>query len=427
MRFWLHVLRSAAVCLAVVSVFPCSAQMQRPTSFDDAMRLMEEAKHKGDWAEGEKYTRCALRYRFNEYAACGLAWFVGHQGRHEEALALAKEAVDRVGPTALSLGDYAEQALWAGDIGLADKILARAETLGFQNGTDWPNTNIVRFRNEVKEARSAAVYHLRWTIPNRDFPGNGRKRFLFPAMSHLSQTFTFQLEGADRYQIVQLPDWTMVDIWPKPGDDVTVVGTATIQPQVLGVARLAKAAGMPLKPAAATKTGALYYHDERIDPAYQPCVDLAKTLTKGSAAETIQAILDWRAAHITYAVPPAGNTLETILASHKGVCHHSAYLVACLARAAGIPAYVVGGVVLPAAKGSFRDAEGSHGWGEVELPGLGRVAYDSQDKGTLCSFVARKHYLRFGGQDFTVPWSSLPEVKDCISLQGYRVSGERVQ
>jgi len=264
-----------------------------------------------------------------------------------------------------------------------------------------------------------AVYDLTWTIPRSKWDEKGTARaFMLPLESHRNQTFTFALDGAASWKRVKGVPETVVEITPKPGSDVVVKGRAVLRPEV--ITRSVRL-GLMQRPIKSAPLGPLYYHTEKVDPSYGPCVQLAKTLRAPSVWQTMQNVMDWRGANITYAQPPAGNTLETILASKLGVCHHSSYLCASLGRALGIDAVVVGGFVIPA-KGEFKDVEGSHGWIEFKVPTYGWIEAESQDNRSLGRFMAGKHYLRYRAQNDTAP-----DTRGWISCQEFKVSGRRIQ
>lgn len=114
----------------------------------------------------------------------------------------------------------------------------------------------------------------------------------------------------------------------------------------------------------------------------------------------------------------AGKTLDLVMKYHRGVCHHAAYMSCALARANGIPAYVVGGDRLPGEK-EFKDAVTSHGWICVKLSEKGWVELESLDPGSLYTFTG-DGYLRFAHQEAMDNTSR-------TSLQAYPISGKRLQ
>lgn len=299
--------------------------------------------------------------------------------------------------------------------------LPRPSAEGSFQGHGWVSDTLRRQVDIVREMSEPAVYELSWTIPRSSWDASGSPRlFFFPVKQHQLQSVSYQIEGTAKLEDVSLPGETVYSIAPAGEGPVVVRARAILSPDLVPLRDRKRIAAWKMPPSG-TVLSALYYGREKVDPSYGPCVDLASSLQKGNAWDTMQSILDWRMANITYAQPPAGNTLETILSSKKGVCHHSAYLGASLARALGIEAVVVGGFVLPAT-GEFKDVEGSHGWTEFRIPNGRWIEFESQDGSSLGRFIARKHYLRYRAQDATAP-----ETRVAISCQGFKVSGRRVR
>lgn len=388
-------------------------------SYASHMSAFESAKKQGNWMAAEVSLNRAHAFSQTEYSVHSLAWVYGRQNRIEEALALSHQVVERFGPQPLGLMGLAGACLDAVDLEGADRALDIAEHRGYQQGHGWISQNIVGLRQMLTDTTQPSTYEISWTIPRSTWDSKGSPRtFIFPLENHRRQTFSFTIEGAASENRLKGSPETLVEITPNPGQDVSVKGRAVLWPDVitrsvrLGLLRR-QTSGSPLGP--------LYYHSEKVDPSYEPCASLAKTLKGPSVWQTMQNILDWRGANITYANPPAGNTLETILVSKKGVCHHSSYLCASLGRALGIDAVVVGGFVLPE-KGEFKEVDGSHGWIEFKIPTYGWIEAESQDNRSLGRFLAGKRYLRYRSQNDTAP-----HAKGWLSCQGYKVSGKRLQ
>lgn len=369
--------------------------------------------------KAESALKSALSLQKTEYAMHSLAWVYGKQSRLEEALALSKDVVKQFGAKPLGLMGLAGASLDIVDLEEAEKVLDQAKSKGFMSGQGWVSDNLTAQSKALKEMTGASVYEISWTIPRHKWDDKGTaQRFMLPLERHRKQTFTFSVEGAAKHSRLSGVPETVLEISPKAGQDVVIRGRATLGADIItrSVRR-----GLTQKALKGDPLGPLFYHSEKIDPAYGPCVDLAKSLKAGSVWETVQKIMDWRGANITYAQPPPGNTLEAILASKLGVCHHSSYLCASLARANGIDAVVVGGFVIPS-EGEFKDVEGSHGWIEFKIPGYGWVEAESQDNRSLGKFLAGKHYLRYRAQNDTKP-----DLRDWISCQEFKVSGKRIQ
>lgn len=307
------------------------------------------------------------------------------------------------------------------ELGDAKAALAEADRRGFFQGHGWVSDTLRRQVELVREMSEPAVYELTWSIPRSTWDKTGKaKTFVFPVKRHALQTVDYRIDGTANLIDVSLPGETAYSISPAGDGPVIVKAKATLLPDLVPLRERKRMASWKM-PASDSILPALFYGREKIDPSYDPCRELAATLRKANAWDTMQAFLDWRMANITYAPPPAGNTLKTILSSKKGVCHHSAYLAASLARAVGIEAVVVGGFVLPD-RGEFREVEGSHGWTEFRIPGGRWIEFESQDGNSLGKFMARRHYLRYRAQDATSP-----EIREAISCQGFKVSGKRIR
>jgi hypothetical protein len=383
------------------------------------MAGFEDAKQKGDWARAESSLKSALSLQQTEYAMHSLAWVYGRQSRLEEALDLSQIVVEKFGPQPMALMGLAGAALEIVDLEKAGDALRRAEAKQFMKGHGWVSDTLSAQAKTLKEMTSPAVYEISWTIPRAKWNEEGSpQRFMLPLERHRLQSFAFSVLGASKFTRMAGAPETVLEIVPNKGQDVQIKGKATLWPDV--ISRTVRK-GLMQKPMKGAPLGPLFYHSEKIDPAYVPCVKLAKTLKAGSTWDTVQNIMDWRGANITYAQPPPGNTLEAILASNLGVCHHSSYLCASLARANGIDAVVVGGFVIPP-DGEFKDVEGSHGWIEFKIPGYGWIEAESQDNRSLGRFMAGRHYLRYRAQSDTKP-----DLRDWISCQEFKVSGKRIQ
>lgn len=119
-------------------------------------------------------------------------------------------------------------------------------------------------------------------------------------------------------------------------------------------------------------------------------VSLAGILRRPQPRRTAESIYDWVSRNLSY----AGYLADDLGASHallhrRGDCTEYAYLVAALARAAGIPARMVGGYV-QAQDRVLRPAD-YHDWAEVLIEGRWEIV-DAQ-RGSL--FPAGSSYLRF--------------------------------
>ncbi|HEY0065193.1 MAG TPA: transglutaminase-like domain-containing protein [Telluria sp.] len=166
--------------------------------------------------------------------------------------------------------------------------------------------------------------------------------------------------------------------FPGLGQQVVTV-TAEVQ---LGAAPAAQAAAGP---------GKGWQGAERYIESDAPAiVALAATLRRPQAVDSARAIYDWVRANLQYAgyVADDHGALDA-LSSGRGDCTEYANLVVALARAAGLPARMVGGYVLD--RDSAPRPSDYHNWAEVYLDGDWRLL-DAQKEHW---FEPAEQYLAF--------------------------------
>ncbi len=386
------------------------------------MKDFESAKKNGDYAAGEKSLREALKHGRSEYAVGSLAWTQMHQGKTEEAVKTAQAMVAEFGPTTYAIGSLLETSICDGNWESMQQGLALAKQSEFPDERGWEHRMLREQMQKAEGMTRPAVYEVEWTIPKEEFAsGNSRKTFGFPVLENDTQKFSFELEGARRHKVLEASrSRTVVEIHGSNRQDVIVRGRATIHPEILGRSKFRELAKLPLTKASRKETGTFYFWTEPFDPQARSISDIARSVSRPSAVETLQAILDWRYNEMPYAElkPGRESTLDRVAKQLTGVCHEASYMTASLARANGIPAVVIGVYSLPKS-GSFQNIGGSHGHIRAKLPEVGWVAMEPLNRESLIHFNG-SNYLQFAIQEER-------EERNRISLQGYPISGRRVE
>lgn len=393
-------------------------------AFEQYMSRFEAAKRVSDYSACEACLKQALAVRVTDYAAGSLVWAQMNQNKTEEALKSANMMLNAVGRTPYAVASFLDASLREGVLDKIEDAIDYAQRAHLGDGADWTNSYLRDMVEKARHIHTPAVYELRWTIPGKEFTTERpTRRFGFPLLHTPVQTFSYKLTGAvaDRV-VVANDDKTVVDITGEPGKPVLVEGTATITPQYIGARELRRLTTETTASSVPDEVGIFYYWLEPFDPATPSIRPVVQAVKRNNAVETLQAILTWRSKEMPYAKLPdgAGSTLDRIMKFHCGVCHHASYMSASLARACGIPAIVMGGDCLPDKAGEFTNADTSHGWISVKLPSRGWTEFESLDPNSLYAFRG-DNYLRFARQ------GAKDEGGDRISLQGYKISGRRIQ
>jgi transglutaminase-like putative cysteine protease len=124
----------------------------------------------------------------------------------------------------------------------------------------------------------------------------------------------------------------------------------------------------PGLPVLAADRDAALRGDGRLDIASPAVADMARTLTAGGRdrPEQVGRLVDWVYQNLTKSLSSNLTTASQVLARRAGDCTEHALLFVALARAAGIPAREVSGLVY---MGDDLRRFGWHAWAEVELDG----------------------------------------------------------
>jgi len=123
--------------------------------------------------------------------------------------------------------------------------------------------------------------------------------------------------------------------------------------------------GLPVMPAERQAALAVSSSVDAGDPAI---VELARTVTEGESepARRVERLLDWTYKNLEKHLSSNLTTASQVLAHKQGDCTEHALLFVALARAAGIPAREVSGLVY---MGDHFQRFGWHAWAEVALDG----------------------------------------------------------
>jgi tetratricopeptide (TPR) repeat protein len=406
-------------CLAGIVMVAGAYPQTDPEAYREALRKAEEAKRAGDFAAMAAAIRTALQHGpGDEYAWRSLAWALDRAGQWQESLAMARENVARNGVCGWSLEQLAESYLGAGDFAAAREALDQAEALSAEKiGSAREALNHTRQR--LLDLTGQRRYQLHWQVDlGQGGPDEPPARLLMPRWNDPRQSFEFTVSNAVSWERVSTGPRDFIDVVQKPGEPFQIDATVTIKAFALGRKALLQPTPFQV-PEALQSCLTPFHHSTVFDPALPLCAEIAASLKADSMAQTVQNVLDWQHANMKYESVD-GCSLEQILTDKKGVCHHFCSSFVALCRAAGVPAAVAHGIVLPAA-GEFQGSNGSHGWALVYIVPFGWVPVEPLDPGSLALF-GRSNYL-------LTDYANLTPDDDHFayrSIQGFPCDGEVV-
>ena len=406
--------------LLVLSLAMCAAHSQDdPQAYQEAMAACEAAKQQGDFPAMATAIRRALKHGpGNEYAWRSLAWTLQGAGEWEDSLAVARQNVARNGATGWSLEQLAESLMGASQFDAARQALARTDaldpaTLGSSVGA------IAGTRQRLKDLTGQRRYELHWEIDlGQGGPDHEPARLLMPRWGDPRQTFEFTVTNVVSCNRVSEGNRDFIDVVQKPGEPFHINAGVTIKGFALGHGALAAATTFTVPKDLRACLGP-FRHGETFDPASPLCHRIAGMSKSITMARTVQNLLDWMSANMTYK-DTTNRTLDDILAGGEGVCHHQCSAFTALCRAAGVPARVAHGVVL-SGEGEFSDNAGSHGWASVYIDTLGWVPVEPLDRRSLALF-GRSNYLLTDYANETPQDNHF----DYRSIQGFHCDGKVV-
>lgn len=219
---------------------------------------------------------------------------------------------------------------------------------------------------------------------------DGRLYIQAPLANHLWQKAKTSVTGAKAWRLYKEGRWDVLEIDPGNAKEIVVHSTVTHTPKPLGWKALDSARSNSVPPSLKKYTGK-FVNGTAYDPADPLLKDLLPKLRGKSIAETVQNILDWLAKNMRYEFGHS-DSLEAMLASGRGVCHHYSNLMVTLCRASGVPALVAHGSAMPS-HGTFKDIIPSHGWVEVYIPEFGWTPVDPLSPNTLRCFRAAGYVI----------------------------------
>lgn len=417
-RDFLRAAGLGAVGLALAAR-PALAEAAPSQAYLDRMAAADACKAKGDFAGMAAAIREALKVgEGNEYAWRSLAWSLGRAGEFRESLTIARENLRRHGVCAWTLAQLGDSALCMHDAKLSHWALSRALRLRPQptGGAAGALRDLHRRRLGMFAAKRISVT---WTIEVSKTwlkTADNVVWLRLPQLRHPRQDIRFELlAGATGGRLVRSEDVDYLRVRYNPEQAIVIRTEALVRPDTYPIEVLERTKVAPIPPEIAREFLGKST-DCPIDPTGPRCQKLIAELKGPTAYATIDNIMRWMRDNFTYKENPTQDS-EGLLADHFGVCHHYSVVITALARAAGIPARIVGGEVFGWSSEYDRSVVGggSHGWVEVYLNPLGWVELDGLGYG---SFGATQRdlgvYLRF----HTVGHVGDPMLPDEFSLQG---------
>lgn len=380
----------AAVIVGIILAPTATAAEGDEEAYRQAMEQCEQAKARGDFAAMAAAIRTALKHGpGDEYAWRSLAWALMHCGQWQDSLAVARENVARHGASGWTLEQLAESYICAGDWAAARETLRRIDALDPIKRAGAEDA-IEGTRRRLLDLVGQRRYKVRWKIDlGQGGPGHEPAVLLMPTWRDARQTFEFKVVNAVWHKRFSQGPRDFIKVVQKPGEPFYINATATIRAFALGYAALERERSFAVPDKLKVCLGP-FLHGSVFDPASPLCSRVAAMCKSTSMARTVQNLLNWMRENMRYA-DTNNTTLDEILAGGEGVCHHQCSAFAALCRAAGVPARVAHGIVLPS-DGKFRGHTGSHGWTSVYIHGLGWVPVEPLDARSL-AFFGRSNYL----------------------------------
>ncbi len=372
-------LASAGAASALIGLRPAAADAP-PQTYLDLMEKAQACKVAGDFPGMASATRAALEtWRGDEPAWRGLAWALGRAGEYCESLEAARENVRRNGESPWSLAQLADSALLVHDHDLVYGALARAKRR-------YPHA-----RGEVvsalRDARKrwlgmfgAKRISVTWTVdPQRWWisPPDDHVWIRLPQLRHPRQDVVWEVvSGGMEPTLQQSRDVDYLRLRFRPEEPIVLRTDLLVRHGTVPLETLKRTSLKGIPPRVKWE-----FLGESADVAILPngpvCQELIAKLRGDTPYETIDHIMRWFRDNFTYKDNPTQDS-EGLLREHFGVCHHYSVAICALARAAGIPARIVGGEVFgwTNEKDDSVAGGGSHGWVEVYLSPLGWVELD---------------------------------------------------
>lgn len=311
-----------------------------PEAINEAVRAMEEARSRKDWASMERICRDAVNNGVRlEYLVRSLSWALCRQGKTGEGMRIA-ELNYQWNPGVWSVINYIEAALDDGENEKARQAARHLLTLRRQWGE---NTNNAE---NVIERASSKLFRLVWTVPPHRM-SKGDIFWLPKPMNTLNQKLiswkasgcATQEESSDRMGnqfVVAKP------IGSIPLEVVTEVRLSPLSLKPL----LSRVRNSPPTPDVAE-----FLQESRsrpdgpsIDPRAPEIQSIARQLRARNATDSAEKIMDWINANFTFCPPgsPPGEDRPLEVIKRKGGhCEAITSVEASLLRAVSIPARMI--------------------------------------------------------------------------------------
>jgi hypothetical protein len=354
-------------------------------TFQSWLQKANVAKSKGDFAGMETaLIKAHALGPGDEYTWRSLAWAQARQGKWQLSLDNAKENLRRHGDCGWTLRQLFDSAMVAGDIELARTTLTREDNLppALRQNLDFAEDH-----QRLEAVTAPRKYRLTYVLDDKST--NGPLRYLLPAIRAPRQTFTVDVIDARSWRVVTEGRDFLLEVTPQADKPFRIVGTAALQPLCVGPKRLAQVPPGPVPSSLQPLLGP-FHNGPLLDPSLPGCLAIARPLRGRTSAETVQNILNWLKVNMIREPPYGPDTLSAILTNRHGLCHHHVQIMTSLCRAAGVPAVIAHGNVLPETQG---ETNLGHGWVEVFLNGLGWVPVEPMNADSLRCFGGANYLL----------------------------------
>jgi transglutaminase-like putative cysteine protease len=406
---------TARGCLWALWLTLLAGPLDAQETFQSWLQKANLAKTRGDFAAMEKaLTHAHALGPGDEYTWRSLAWAEARQGKWQPSLEHARENLRRHGECGWPLQQLFDSAMVAGDMDLARATLKQADHLAPPLRQD---VDFTEYWRQLEGVTAPRRYRLTYVVDDKST--TAPLRYLLPALRASRQTFAVTVIDAKTWRVFTEGRDSLLEVTPRPDKPFRIIGTVTLQPICIGPKRLAQVPPGPAPSSLQTLLGP-FHNGPRLDPSQPDCLAVARPLRGRTSAETVQNILNWLKVNMIREPPYGPDTLSAILTNRHGLCHHHVQIMTSLCRAAGVPAVIAHGNVLPEAKGEI--ALG-HGWVEVYLNGLGWVPVEPMNPDSLRCFGGANYMLMHTAGHTPVENHFTPRY---VSLQGRVCQVERL-
>lgn len=251
---------------------------------------------------------------------------------------------------------------------------------------------------------------FRYATPTMVWSASAKQR-----MSGYRVNFTPRPATFDR-QMDRFGNEFVVVTWRELKSDATVNGHFDVKLH-LSLKEVRSSAAFPLKGVPGRER--LFLEATPLVQANDKSIKaLAKGLTEGATSEqeAVTAVLNWVVDKIRYKTSIPNYDALWTLRTRAGNSQNFSHLSIAILRAVGIPARIVGGIVLgkpwkvPLKNGTLVQStgQGRHAWLEVYYPDLGWVPYDALQSHLFVSPRHIKQTVGLDSQDISDSWRGTP-------------------